>query len=530
MKKKFVILLAVMFAFSAVPSASAVYTAVPTAGVAVKSITLTGSSSQIKWTTDGYSASGFKIVWSKNQGPTYPLRSGDQYHYYGESTAQADELTPFDGDGVYYVRVCEYLGGKCGLYSNEIKVTLSANSKVDNSVMCITEFAPVCGVDGKTYSNECVAVSQNGVKVAYAGECKVAIENKKVTALTLFAAGGAVVNWKTEGYSTGGFKVVWSKNANPTYPLREGDRYNYDAAPLAKSSVLTPFAGDGTYFVRVCEYLGGKCGLYSNQIQVELIGGKNEEAVACTMDYNPVCGEKVVQCIKAPCVPIKKTYGNKCGLNAEKAKFLYVGECKVANEIKNFEEQSRSLTDNKMDAILKEIKELRSLVKEQQVELKYLRSLVTDMGKITEGMQTAINSFVTYGVDENTKQLGAGERAAVIHSYKMAFKKLPENEQEMTDAIKIANGRWPSQKSSEAETLAKATFVKIYGREAVVTNANDNAAVTIMAYGLRQKAINRNLESEKSAINTYESIFGHAPKTTDEWNAMQAIAYSGAKR
>ena len=56
----------------------------------------------------------------------------------------------------------------------------------------------------------------------------------------------------------------------------------------------------------------------------------NQEApTICTMDYTPVCASIQVQCIKAPCPPIKQTFGNTCMMNANKlAKFLYTGECK----------------------------------------------------------------------------------------------------------------------------------------------------------------------------------------------------------
>jgi len=39
-------------------------------------------------------------------------------------------------------------------------------------VLCTQEYRPVCGVNGRTYSNRCIAEQQAGVKVAYSGECK----------------------------------------------------------------------------------------------------------------------------------------------------------------------------------------------------------------------------------------------------------------------------------------------------------------------------------------------------------------------
>lgn len=91
---------------------------------AVSKIALSGSGKFVSWKTDGYSKDGFKIVWSKNTGPTYPTRDGDKYIYLSDPNSVSTHLEAFNGEGEYNVRVCEYLGGKCGTYSNEINVVL----------------------------------------------------------------------------------------------------------------------------------------------------------------------------------------------------------------------------------------------------------------------------------------------------------------------------------------------------------------------------------------------------------------------
>jgi len=145
----------------------------------------------------------------------------------------------------------------------------------------------------------------------------------------------------------------------------------------------------------------------------------------------------------------------------------------------------------------------------------------------SESVISTITKFVTYGT-YTTANLGAGERGGVVNSFKTAFGKLPETNNDWNDVIKIANGRWPSQTSATAENAAKVAFKKIYKRDASMANANDNAAVTVMAYGLRPTA--RNLNSEKAAIRSFKAIYGTNPTTAANWDIVRAIAYSGAKR
>jgi ELWxxDGT repeat protein len=147
--------------------------------------------------------------------------------------------------------------------------------------------------------------------------------------------------------------------------------------------------------------------------------------------------------------------------------------------------------------------------------------------RLSAGEKDAIAKMVAYGTP-STMFLGAGERLGVVNSYLSAFGHLPKTIDDWSDVIKISNGRWPSASSENAIAAAKKVFKKIYLREPDMKHPNDNAAVTVMAYGLRNAK--RNMNSEKAAISIYKRIFRKAPTEAVDWDAVRAIAYSGAKR
>jgi hypothetical protein len=174
-----------------------------------------------------------------------------------------------------------------------------------------------------------------------------------------------------------------------------------------------------------------------------------------------------------------------------------------------------------------------SATRDIKVESNYDKILIAKILSVTELAQlksedrASLSGFISYGT-KSTKILGASERAGVVNSFKAAFGKLPIKESDWSDVIKIANGRWPTQRNIRAEERANTNFKIIYKRTPNRKNPKDDAAITIMAYGLRPAA--RNLNSEKAATKSFKAIYGYNPIKATAWDAVRTIAYSGAKR
>jgi predicted small secreted protein len=188
----------------------------PSSATIILSAYASSSGVNLSWTTSGIDSSkGFKIVKSTSMNPVYP---GNSYAYVTSGNSYSWKIT--DGK-TYYFRVCQYTGGGCGVYSNNAQAT-----------------APN-------------------------------VASGEVKSITL-SGSSKNISWSVDGYSENGFKVVWSKSSGPTYPNRSTDKYHYASSPETKSYTIYAFDGSGVYYVRVCEYLGGSCGIYSNQITVNL--------------------------------------------------------------------------------------------------------------------------------------------------------------------------------------------------------------------------------------------------------------------
>lgn len=166
---------------------------------------------KLDWSVSNLDVSkGFKVVWSKdNPNPVYP---GNNYAYLDNSGSRSYTFSKKDGK-TYYFRVCQYLGGSCGKYSNSVQVTAPS--------------APAFSVTG----------------------------------LTLSDAGGFNVSWSVTGNPVNGYKLLWSTtDETPDYPGAEGAQYYGSDATSGSVS------GSGTVYVRICAKNNeGGC-FYSNAI------------------------------------------------------------------------------------------------------------------------------------------------------------------------------------------------------------------------------------------------------------------------
>jgi hypothetical protein len=185
----------------------------------------------ITWSTSGIDTSkGFKIVKSYDANPSFPKNG---YIYVSDSSVRNYKLHLKDGK-TWNIRICQYLGdGTCGEYSNN--VAIQAPQVEDSSS------------------------SEGSGEVS---KIKLSISESSDTTVKL--------KWEVDGHSEKGFKVVWSKNSSPEYPTRDGDKFHYLSKSGARSDTVKGLEDGKKYYFRVCEYLGGKCGKYSNEVSVKL--------------------------------------------------------------------------------------------------------------------------------------------------------------------------------------------------------------------------------------------------------------------
>lgn len=216
-------------------------------------------------------------------------------------------------------------------------------------IACTKEYVPVCGSKPivcittpcnpiqQTYGNRCM-MDADGATYLYDGVCRDTTPGNRPPSISSFS-GPTTLSVSETGTWT--IQASDPESGPLTYSILWGDESTFAtgavSAPAREFVQTTTFthsyarAGTYTVFVTVRDNAGHEARASAT---VRIGGGP----VACTLEYNPVCGRPPGCMNTCPpgmyCTMMCRlydpvTYGNRCQLNAAGAEYLYDGACRA---------------------------------------------------------------------------------------------------------------------------------------------------------------------------------------------------------
>lgn len=141
----------------------------------------------------------------------------------------------------------------------------------------------------------------------------------------------------------------------------------------------------------------------------------------------------------------------------------------------------------------------------------------------TDAQISAMTNFIAYGISPATKNLGQGERRAVVRDY---LNTVQRTAIVWSDVERLTTGQIPLSRNLTAErsqvTTAQPIFRKIFGHDPNFQNSAENLAWNTLMYRIR---FTRDLIREAGGIKAYYAIYGHNPTSPLGWSVVRVLGY-----
>ena len=205
----------------------------------------------VTWDVTGDFPSGFKIVWTDQQGiPTFPESNSISAL---SPTARSAIINVTPGT-VYYLRVCRFLYDTCDIYSDlNIFAFLPPTATIDLDPLRTATAAAM----KKTATAAAAASSGSSTST---GTAIATDSNLYITLIKDGVDGKAYMSWTDKVGSSLGYRIVYSKTAStPTY----GSAYTYSINDSKIRSAYIYGDSNTKYYYRICRRTTTGCSAYS---------------------------------------------------------------------------------------------------------------------------------------------------------------------------------------------------------------------------------------------------------------------------